>query len=408
MKDNKKDIVSPEQNDSKSDNYDFGSITLRFTKRTFRYIILSVAAVILIYWCLNNTDKVSAVFGGIFNLAKPFILGICFAFVINVLLRPLEKLWDNILRKKKPKKISVKLKRPICLVLSALVMVGIIFSLLFMIIPEFKNTFGTIAKSFPQYITVIESWLTNAVAFAENHGFTLPDFTFDIEKIMNVFGNAINNSGIVDKTLDITGSIVTGIVNLIIAVAFSFYILSQKEKLASASKKTMLAFFREDKVNKLLGIIRLSDQTFTNFLTGQLLEALIIGALCFVGMLIFRMPYAAVISVLVGATALIPVFGAFIGTAIGAFLILFVSPIKALWFIVFIVILQQLEGNLIYPKVVGKSVGLPGILVLTAVTIGGNLFGVAGILISVPLCAVVYTIFRQAVANRLKLKQIDA
>lgn len=136
------------------------------------------------------------------------------------------------------------------------------------------------------------------------------------------------------------------------------------------------------------------------------IKPFIIGVLCFIGMLIFRMPYAAVISVLVGSTALIPVFGAFIGTAIGAFLILFVSPVKAVWFVVFIIVLQQLEGNLIYPKVVGKSVGLPGIWVLTAVTIGGSLFGVIGILVSVPLCSVLYTLFGQFVANRLKSKKL--
>lgn len=407
MTNNNKDPFLFQQNKSDCEKEDIGSVTFKFTKKTVRYIVLSVVAVVLIYWGLNNTEKVSLVFSKIFNLAEPFIFGFCIAFIINVLLRPLEKLWDRISAKRKPGKIAEKMKRPVCLILSSVIMVGIIFALLFMIIPEFKNTFGTLAKSFPQYITIIEGWLTKAVTFAESHGFTLPDFSFNIEKIMNVVGNAINSSGIVDKTLDITGSIVTGIVNLIIAIAFSFYLLSQKEKLGSASKKAMIAFFREDKVNKLLGIIKLSDQTFTNFVTGQLIEAVIIGALCFIGMLIFRMPYAAVISVLVGTTALIPVFGAFIGTAIGAFLIIFVSPMKALWFVIFIVILQQLEGNLIYPKVVGKSVGLPGIWVLTAVTIGGNLLGVAGILISVPLCAVLYTLIKQTVNNKLKLKQIN-
>ncbi len=384
----------------------FGSVTFRFTKRTFRYLALAAGAVVLIYWSLNNTDKVSSVFDGIMTVIEPFILGFCIAFVINVLMRPLEKLWDKI-PKKKTDKISQKLRRPVCLILSTLIMVGIVFALLFMIIPEFKNTFGTIAKAFPQYMSKIEGWLSSAVKFAESHGFTIPEFSFNAEKIMNVLGNAINDSGIVDKTLNITGSIVTGVVNLVIAFAFSFYLLSQKEKLASGSKKVLYAFFRNEKVNKFLDFIELADQTFTNFLTGQLMEAVIIGVLCFIGMLIFRMPYAAVISVLVGTTALIPVFGAFIGTAIGAFLILFVSPMKAVWFVVFIVILQQLEGNLIYPKVVGKSVGLPGIWVLTAVTIGGNLLGVVGILISVPLCAVLYTLLRQSVNGRLKKKQIN-
>ncbi len=384
----------------------FGSVTFRFTKRTFKYLAIAAGAVVLIYWALNNTDKVSSVFDGIMTVVEPFILGFCIAFVINVLMRPLEKLWEKI-PKKKTEKISQKLRRPVCLILSTLIMVGIVFALLFMIIPEFKNTFGTIAKAFPQYMSKIEGWLASAVNFAESHGFTIPEFSFNAEKIMNVLGNAINSSGIVDKTLNITGSIVTGVVNLVIAFAFSFYLLSQKEKLASGSKKVLYAFFRKEKVNKFLDFIELADQTFTNFLTGQLIEAVIIGVLCFIGMLIFRMPYAAVISVLVGTTALIPVFGAFIGTAIGAFLILFVSPMKAVWFVVFIVVLQQLEGNLIYPKVVGKSVGLPGIWVLTAVIIGGNLLGVVGILISVPLCAVLYTLLRQTVNSRLRNKQIN-
>ncbi len=402
-KEEKIKIAEPQPKQKSID--DIGSITFKFTKKTFKIIAAVAAFIILLYWGLNNTDKVSSLFGKIFTVIEPFILGFCIAFVINVLMRPLEKLWNITFRKRT--KTTEKLRRPVCLILSTVIMVGIIFALIFMIIPEFKNTFETIAKSVPQYITKIEGWLTAAVSFAEIHGFTLPEFSFNAEKIMSVLGNAINSSGIVDKTLGITGSIVSGIINLVIALAFSFYLLAQKEKLSKASKKTLYAFFKEEKINRFLSFIRLTDQTFTNFVTGQLTEAVIIGVLCFIGMLIFRMPYAAVISVLVGMTALIPVFGAFIGTGIGAFLILFVSPMKAIWFVVFIVVLQQLEGNLIYPKVVGKSVGLPGIWVLTAVTIGGNLLGVVGILISVPLCAVLYTLLRQTVNNRIKNKQIN-
>lgn len=403
-KEEKIDIAKPQPKQKTND--DIGSVTFRFTKKTFKFTAAVAVLIILLYWGLNNTDKVSSLFGKVFTVIEPFILGFCIAFIINVLMRPLERLWNKLFIKSKSV-IPQKLKRPVCLILSTVIMVGIVFALLFMIIPEFKNTFETIAKSVPQYITKIEGWLTAVVAFAESHGFTIPEFSFNAEKIMSVLGNAINNSGIVDKTLGITGSIVSGVVNLVIAFAFSFYLLAQKEKLAASSKKTLYAFFKEEKVNKFLGFIELTDQTFTNFLSGQLTEAVIIGVLCFIGMLIFRMPYAAVISVLVGMTALIPVFGAFIGTGIGAFLILFVSPAKAIWFVVFIVVLQQLEGNLIYPKVVGKSVGLPGIWVLAAVTIGGNLLGVVGILISVPLCAVLYTLIRQTVNGRIKNKQID-
>ena len=163
---------------------------------------------------------------------------------------------------------------------------------------------------------------------------------------------------------------------------------------------------RPRSADKLLDLLSLTNQTFSSFVTGQLTEAIIIGVLCFMGMLIFRMPYAAVISLLVGVTALIPVFGALIGTAIGAFLILLVSPIKAIWFVIFIIVLQQLEGNLIYPRVVGKSVGLPGIWVLAAVTLGNNLAGVVGMLLSVPLCAVLYCVLRDVVNARLAKKKL--
>ena len=173
------------------------------------------------------------------------------------------------------------------------------------------------------------------------------------------------------------------------------------------SLKVLRAVMKPEKLQKLLELLELSNRTFTNFITGQLTEAVIIGALCFVGMTIFGMPYAPAISVLVGFTALIPVFGAFIGTAVGAFLILLVKPIQALWFIVFIIVLQQFEGNLIYPKVVGKSVGLPGIWVLVAVTVGGSAMGVMGMLISVPVCSILYTVSRQAVNDRLKIKNIE-
>ena len=211
-----------------------------------------------------------------------------------------------------------------------------------------------------------------------------------------------------NTTASVAGSIVTAVMNFVIAFAFSIYILAQKETLKRQSMKVLTAVMKPEKLDKLLNLLRLANKTFTNFITGQLTEAVIIGVLCFIGMTIFRMPYAPAISVLVGFTALIPVFGAFIGTAVGAFLILLVKPIQAVWFVIFIIVLQQFEGNLIYPKVVGKSVGLPGIWVLVAVTVGGNAMGVMGMLISVPLCSVLYAVSREAVNNKLKMKRIKS
>ncbi len=382
-----------------------GKIIFEFNRKTIKYIVAAAVFIILFAWGINNTDKVSGIISGFFSLISPFIMGFCFAFITNVLMRPLEKLFDKIFKKSK-EKIRSKARRPVCLLLSMIIIIGFLFALVFMILPEFMNTLENLIKAVPQYAAQAQIWIEKLVDFAASHGVTLPEMSFNTDKILDTVKNFINDSGIVDKTLTFTGSLVNGIVNLIVAIAFSIYLLAQKEKLSAQAKKLMQAFLpKKNDIDRIVNFFEIVDRTFTSFVTGQLTEAVIIGVLCFIGMLIFKMPYAAVISVLVGFTALIPVFGAFIGTAIGAFLILFDDPMKAIWFVVFIVILQQLEGNLIYPKVVGKSVGLPGIWVLTAVSIGGTVGGVLGILLSVPTCAVLYCLLSQLVNTRIKKKE---
>ena len=382
-----------------------GKLVFEFNAKTIRYIFGVAVLIILFAWGINNATRVSEIISGFFSIVSPFITGACFAFIINVLMRPMEKIFDKAF-KKTSEKARNKTRRPVCLILSTLIIIGLLFALIFMILPEFMNTLQNLIKAIPQYSVQVEEWVKKIIAFAASHGITLPEMSFNTDTILNTIKNFINNSGIVDKTLTFTGSLVSGVVNLIVAIAFSIYLLAQKEKLASQAKRFMQAFLpKKSDVNRIVNFVEIVDRTFTSFLTGQLTEAVIIGVLCFIGMIIFKMPYATVISVLVGFTALIPVFGAFIGTAIGAFLILFDDPMKAVWFIVFIVVLQQLEGNLIYPKVVGKSVGLPGIWVLVAVTVGGTLGGVLGILLSVPLCAVIYCLLAFLVDVRLKKKE---
>lgn len=234
------------------------------------------------------------------------------------------------------------------------------------------------------------------------------NINIDWNKVVNIVTDSIKNGGsaVFNTTLGITSSIVGGVMNLVLSLVFSIYLLLQKEQLGAQLKNVMLAFLPPQRVEKILSVGRLSNRIFSKFVSGQCTEAVILGLLCFTGMSIFSMPYAMMISVVVGVTALIPMFGAFIGAGIGAFLILMVDPMQAFWFLIYIVVLQQLEGNLIYPRVVGKSVGLPGLWVLVAVTIGGNLWGVMGILLSVPLCSVVYSLFRQLVRDRLKKKHV--
>lgn len=377
-------------------------ITVEFNKKgiksTVKYIVGIAFIILSLAWFINNDAKVSVIFDGLMKVLSPFLAGGSIAFILNVLMRPLETGWDILFKKRG--KVSTALKRPVCLIMSVVIMFGFLIAILFMIIPEFINTFENIIDVLPDYAEKAIGWYNRLRSFAANHNVKIPEFSFNPELIIGFLKDNFANQSTITKTIDFTASLVTGLINAIVAIAFSLYLLAQKEKLARNITKTLYAFCPKKRIDAVLDITKITDQTFTKFVSGQLLEALIIGLLCFIGMLIFNMPYAPVISVLVGFTALIPVFGAFIGTAFGAFLILFDSPSKAFWFIVFIIVLQQLEGNLIYPKVVGKTVGLPGIWVLTAVTIGGNLFGVLGILLAVPACAVLYTLLRRAVYRR--------
>ena len=219
------------------------------------------------------------------------------------------------------------------------------------------------------------------------------------------FQNGAGN--VLNSTMSAIGSIVSGVATFVIAFVFACYVLLQKEKLSVQVRKVMYAFLPEKKVEWCLEVCSLAAKSFSSFLTGQCVEALILGMMFFIAMSIFSMPYALLVGVLIAFTALIPIFGAFIGCIVGAFLILMVAPVKALIFVIMFLVLQQIEGNLIYPKVVGSSVGLPSIWVLAAVTIGGSLMGVVGMLIFIPITSVVYTLFRASVYKKLKSKHRD-
>lgn len=378
---------------------------LNLSKENIKKILFIISFALILFFLLYHFSSVLSAAETVLAVLSPFLLGFCLAFVINVLLRPLEKLWDRIGKKKKGKILS-KLKRPFCLAFSALIMAGVIFIIFFMVVPELKKTIGNIIELFPQYMERLEASFAELAESLAKRGIVLPELSVDFNKFMEAAGDFLSSQGeaFINKTVDITTSIFTWIFNIALGLVFAFYLLYQKETISRQLKRLLEAFLPPSKIKSLTELAELSNRTFTNFITGQLTEAVIIGALCFIGMCVFSMPYAPVVSVLVAFTALIPVFGAFLGTAVGAFLILMVDPLKALWFILFIIVLQQLEGDIIYPKVVGKSVGLPGIWVLAAVTVGGSLFGIIGMLLSVPVCSVLYSVCRQMVAGRIEKK----
>lgn len=340
-------------------------------------------------------------------LLKPFVLGCGLAFIMNVLLRQIEeKLFAPLNRRNLP--WWNRSRRAVCVVLTIILLLGMIFILLFMIVPEIIRTGQMLASQLPgqldRFFAWVQNWLTELQIPIE----TFQTIDVDWNKVVGIVTDSIKNGGLAvfNTTVGITSSVVGWVTNLFLGLVFSIYLLMQKEQLGVQLTNALLAFLPKERVEKILEVGRLSNRIFGKFVSGQCAEAVILGVLCFIGMTVFSMPYAVMVSVVVGVTALIPMFGAFIGSFIGAFLILMVNPMQAVWFLVYIVVLQNLEGNLIYPRVVGKSVGLPGIWVLAAVTLGGSLWGVMGILLSVPACSVLYSLFRQLVRNRLRKKRL--
>lgn len=378
-------------------------------KKNMKRIALLIAFGLLLYWGLNHPGQAGQMLSTVFSIFLPFLLGGCLAFLLNVILRPVERGWRRAWGKRYGPR-QKRAQRPVCLLVSTLLLVGVVFAIFFIVVPALKDSVVNFVSLLPSRLTHLEHWWNNLAGFLEAHSIQLPELSLNSAELQNNITSFLSKYGedFLNTTIGITSSIFSLVVNLVLALAFSLYLLAQKETLTGQAKKVVRALFSEKWAHWITDVARMTNRTFSNFVTGQLTEAVILGTLCFLGMLIFRLPYAGVISVLVGFTALIPIFGAFIGVGIGAFLILLVSPIKALWFILFFVILQQLEGNLIYPRVVGKSVGLPGIWVLAAVTVGGNAFGLAGMLLAVPLCSVLYTLARQGVNARLARKGLSS
>lgn len=370
------------------------------SKKQIKNILLIIFFSIALLVALQNFSVIIDAIVYIIKLFSPFILGLCLAFILNVFMKKIEQKWFG--RFKNNKKWS-KIKRPIAIILTLFIVFGLVILLLFLVIPELKNTIEIFINNIPIY-EAKSLELANKLHLSAS---TIEDINTSWKNLWsNVTGYFTNNSkDIIEVTLGLTSSIFASITNAILSIVFAIYMLANKESLIRQTNKVLTAFVPKNKIGKVLEVGTISNRVFSNFITGQVIEALIIGVLCFIGMLIIGLPYALTISVLVGFTSLIPVFGAFIGTAIGAVLIFVVSPIDALIFIIFIIVLQQFEGNLIYPKVVGTSVGLPAIWVLLAIIIGGSIYGVIGMLIGVPLCSIVYTLLSKFVNERLAKKK---
>lgn len=373
--------------------------------KKIRGIIVFTALLIV---CLWKYDVVFTFFRFIFGVILPFILGGAIAFVLNV---PMNFIQRHLFPEERIKtsRWLRKSARPFSLILVLILVIGIISVVMFILIPQLGATFGSLGSSIQDFVPKAQKWAGEVFEGNQQVRNWIGNLDFDWNKIMEMGVNFFRKGAgsMLDSTITVAKIIISGLATFFIAFVFACYILLQKEKLNIQVKKVMFAFIPKGKAEAMLEVFSLTYNTFSSFLTGQCVEAVILGSMFVLSMSLLRIPYALLIGIVIAFTALIPIFGAFIGCAIGAFLIFMVDPVKALIFIILFLVLQQIEGNLIYPHVVGNSVGLPSIWVLAAVSIGGSLLGVVGMLIFIPVVSVLYALFREIVYLKLRQQKID-
>lgn len=375
---------------------------MNLSKDTMKKIMFLIVFTVLIAVVLFHIDVVLDGIGVVIGILTPFIIGVILAFIINL---PMNFYERNIFTDNLKKKYSVvrKIARPVSLALSLISIVGVIFLVFFVVIPELYQSILSLSDTIQKFVITIENWILEKFPENENILELIQKVNFDWDKILeNVINFLKNGAGdMITGTFSFAKGLINGIANFFIGFVFALYMLLQKEKLRVQVEKVMLAFLKEQWISKINMVCSLTYKTFSSFLAGQCVEAVILGSMFFVILGILRFPYALLIGVLIGFTALIPMVGAFIGCVVSAFLILMVSPVKALIFVCIFLVLQQIEGNLIYPHVVGNSIGLPSIWVLAAVSLGGSLMGIMGMLLFIPLVSVLYTLFKKYVYKRL-------
>ncbi len=378
---------------------------MNLNRETMKKLMLLIAFTILL---LVGVQRLDAVFGALrflWGIGFPFALGGAIAFILNVPMTALEH-WLFPEEKMGKSKLKRKLARPLSMILAILLVIGVIALVIFVVLPELGTTVVGLGASVEAFLPKAQEWLEDIFQNNEQIVAWIEGLELNWEKTVETAWNFFRSGAgsVLSSTMTVAKTIISAVTNFFIGFVFACYVLLQKEKLGEQSRKLLRAIFPKKQVEYILHVCSLSHRTFSSFITGQCMEAVILGAMFFVAMSILRFPYALLVGVLVAFTALIPIFGAFIGCVVGAFLILMVSPAQALGFIVLFQVLQQIEGNLIYPRVVGNSVGLPAIWVLVAVTVGGNLMGVLGMLIFIPIVSVLYALLREWMYGRLENK----
>ena len=374
-------------------------------KKTIRKVFWIAVGSIFFYWLLHETDRFKILWTSVKEIFAPFVIGAALAFILNVLMRPIEQRLKFI---KNP-----GLRRAAALVLSFVAIVLVLIGVVRLLIPQISETITMLIPKLTDFFLKVEQEVLNFLNanpqllewVSANTNLASLDWSTLVQQAMTILKNSL--TVIAGGAFSAVGSFAGGLVDAVIGLVFSLYCLAQKEVLARQGRKLLYAFLPEKAGDETIRIMRLTNVTFSNFISGQCLEAVILGGMFAVAMSILKLPYIPLISVLIAVTALVPIVGAFVGCAVGAFLILVNDPMQAVMFIAMFLVLQQIEGNLIYPKVVGTSIGLPGMWVLLAVTVGGEIMGVMGMLVMIPLVSVCYALLREITYKRVEQRQID-
>ncbi len=377
---------------------------MELNKKNLRSIFLGVAGCIILYWLLHETERLTSVMEAGWGVISPFVVGAAIAFILNVPMRGVERLFSRIQR--------AGLRRGLAILVTVLLVLLVLVGVIYLLIPQLVLTVESLIATLPAFLGRVQTGINAYLAdnpqlmtwLTENTDFATINWSGLIEKAVALITNSVTS--IVDRVFTAVVSVGTGVVNGVLSLVFSIYCLSRKEILARQGRRLLYAFLPEKVSDETVRIFRMTNATFSNFISGQCLEALILGSMFAVTMPIFRMPYMPLVSVIIAVTALVPIVGAFLGCIVGAFFILVQDPLLAVWFVVLFLVLQQIEGNLIYPRVVGTSIGLPGMWVLVAVALGGDLMGVGGMLLMIPLASVLYALAREITDKRLLARGI--
>lgn len=377
---------------------------MKIEKKTLRYVFIGVASCILLYWLLHETERVSAFLRDIYQLIEPFAIGAALAFVLNVPMRAIER---GLKFMKKP-----GARRAVAILLTLLAVLLVLAGVVYLLVPQIGDTVDALIAKLPSFFERVKE---QATEFLDSHpelmellteytDFESINWTEWIQKVISLVSSGLTT--LLDGAFVAVVGLSTGIFNAVLSVVFSLYCLARKEILARQGRRILYSFLPEKACDEIVRILRMTNATFSNFISGQCLEAVILGCMFAVSMTIFRMPFMPLVSVIIAVTALVPIVGAFVGCVLGAFFILVQDPMLAVWFVVMFLVIQQIEGNMIYPRVVGSSIGLPGMWVLVAVAVGGDLMGVGGMLLMIPLASVMYALAREITDKRLQARGI--